>query len=319
MSVEAKLPKELMVGHKPRATIVISGQAHPMRPDAAQKNTFLYDYRMPPNQNEVAYYYVFDYQGTSLHGANVPCHHEVTSDLYTLQVVNRYVSMLESQRGLVNTLVHVTGRGFARTDKVWVGEVEAQTYYVSPHNLAFRVPLVEAGQSYNVRVQSASDVLHVGTFFVDAAVLHPSHPDIQLACGDRMTLGVKVDFDAPAGGIPIRITTDVPQSLIIDPVTVPAGARSVTFPILAAQAGRGELYLEAPGFAECVLPVTVIERQADPLPQADQSAPTLPQSAQDTQDAPPDALNAVPQDLPFDDPFSSSSSPASLPDAPGQL
>ena len=240
--------------------IVVDGQTHPMQSDPLNRDTYFYDYKMPANQNQAAYYYVVNYKA-DFHGTIRT--RQIVSDLHTLKIVNRYVHTLECDRGLVGSKIMIIGRGFNPNDQVKVGEVDAPTHFVSSTALRFTVPHVVPNQVYPVSIHTDGEALHVGLFRVDPSMFHTNLGHIQLVKGEEVMLTIRIDFDAPAEGLPLHITTDIPDSIVMEEVTIPAGERSVSVVIEAAQEGQGTLYIEGLGFAEKALPVLIIQKSEE--------------------------------------------------------
>jgi hypothetical protein len=69
-----------------------------------------------------------------------------------------------------------------------------------------------------------------------------------------------IPAEAPAGGLVLDITTDVPASVIMPEVLIPAGARSVNVVVEGGKPGSGTIYVRAPGFGEASVAITVSGR-----------------------------------------------------------
>ncbi|MEM8549992.1 MAG: IPT/TIG domain-containing protein [Verrucomicrobiota bacterium] len=236
--------------------VVIDGQPQPMQESDLGSGIFKYNYLMPEGRSEAKYYFLLDYQ-TDFKGS-IKDKQLQSEEMYDLRITNRYVITLESYRGPVGSTIPVVGRGFSKFDKVVIGGFEADTTYFSPTSLAFIVPPLPAGDSYRVELASGDAVLPVGSFQVDAARLYVNPTNLALAPGERYILVFGIDFLAPAGGVVIDITTDIPQSIIMPEVVIPEGAKSVSVPMEGGIPGTGTLFVEAPGFNALTVPVSVL-------------------------------------------------------------
>ncbi|MEO0794896.1 MAG: cell surface protein [Verrucomicrobiota bacterium] len=229
--------------------IVVDGTARPMVRSELGKNVFEYDYVMPDGRNAARYYYVLDYARENSK--------EEISEIYDLQLTNRYVITMESLRGPVGAEIPVVGRGFTQFDKIVMGGFEAETNYQSATSLTFIVPALAANQSYRTELVSGHGVVDLGRFQVDGSKMNVFPNPIELQPGERSTLGFSIQFPASNNGLAINVMTDVPGSVIMPEVMIPAGARSVSIPIEGGNAGAGYLYISAAGFNELQIPISV--------------------------------------------------------------
>lgn len=237
--------------------IVINGQTYSMKKDPLLANTFVYDYKMPAEQNHVSYYYLVHYK-TQLHGSIRDCLH--SSDLYRFELINRYAHALEADRGHIGASVTIVGRGFSPSDVVKLGDISAKTTYVSSNTISFTVPLVPGNKAYPVRIQNEQAALHIGSFYVDASDFALSIDCIELVSEDKVEFSIKTNMPALDIDLPLHITTDIPDHIIMDPVVIPAGSTSVTVNLECIGRAKGSLHIQALGFNEKVIPVTIIEK-----------------------------------------------------------
>jgi hypothetical protein len=107
------------------------------------------------------------------------------------------------------------------------------------------VPPVPAGQSYRLSVIGPAGTLDVGTFRVDAISFLVSPAAVVLRTGEQQALTFTIPQPAPAGGMLIDVTTDIPASVIMPEVMVPAGQMSVTIPIQGGNPGVGSLFFRS--------------------------------------------------------------------------
>jgi hypothetical protein len=243
--------------------IVIEGAEHPMTKSPYGELMYEYDYTMPTDRAEAKYYFFLRYNviENGLTHARV-----ITTPVYTLDIVNRYVLTMEATRGPVGASIPVVGRG-----------IEAQTNYGSPNAVTFAVPPLPADQDYAVELHSGTNVFPIGLFHVDGSNLTITPASVELAAGDSGEIVVGMDLDAPGGGVPVDVETDVPASVIMPEVVIPGGARTVSVKIQGGQPGKGSLHFTAPGFNEVVIPVD-IEPAAPPPPPLPPPSPPIQRS-----------------------------------------
>jgi len=234
--------------------IVIDGQIHQMQRSALGQDIYEFDYQIPAGRSEVAYYYLVSYRVETNQGEEV---REAYTAVQRANLANRYVLSLEVNRGPVGARVSVLGRGFTPEDVVTFDGVPARTVFDSPNSLSFFVPSVEAGRNYQVRVSGGSGQQPVGTFRVDSVNLSVSPASLNLRTGETQSLTFTLPNPAPTGGLLIDATTDVPESIIMPEVVVPAGSNTVTVQVTGGQPGSGSLFLQGFGAGEIAVPVSV--------------------------------------------------------------
>lgn len=227
--------------------LVIDGQAREMRPSPVGDLVYEYDYVMPDGRRTAQYYFEMDYE---VNQSGIPKPRNLYTDKYDLMLTNRYVITLESPRGPVGATIPVLGRGFSQYDTLVVGGLEADTVYKSSNALTFTVPPLEENRSYAVYLQGSHGRQYVADFHVDASRIRVTPNDLELPSGQRAILAFAIDFEAPAGGLPIDVTTDIPQSVIMPEVVIPQGERSVSIPVEGGRLGSGMLFIKASGFNE---------------------------------------------------------------------
>lgn len=253
-SVHAKVSETNILPETFKAYLVINGETHLMKGDIRTNPIFELDYPITPSQNEVKYYYCMNYR--SKVNGNI-CEKETKSPVYHLSIANRYISSLEVNRGPVGATIAIMGRGFSADDKVLLGAVEVPTHFLSANTLHFTVPSLPAGHSYPVSVSEGTAVLKVGLFTIDAMMLQISKHAIELNTHEHTSMTITIPHPAPTGGIPVIITTDVPDSAIIPELSIPEGSRTISIPIEGGTPGRGHLFFEAPGFKEAKASIIV--------------------------------------------------------------
>lgn len=229
--------------------VVVDGVERNMVQSDVGKNIFEYDYAIPEGRSEAKYYYFLDYQRENDHS-------EITK-IYKLEITDRYVTAIESVRGPVGAEIPVVGRGFTDFDKIVIGGFEADTTYQSPTSLTFNVPALAPNQSYRAELVSGNGVTDLGRFHVDASKLTVVPAQIKLRPGERTSVAFAVEFPTSNVGLPISVMTNVPNSVVMPEVAIPAGARSVNVPIEGGKPGTGLLFVSAPGYNELQVPVIV--------------------------------------------------------------
>lgn len=246
--------------------VVIDGQKQPMRRSEVGTRIFDFDYVMPEGRNRAKYYFLLDYD---VNYAGNPSPRQITSGLYDMQLTNRYIITMESQRGPVGAEIPVVGRGFTNLDTFVVGGVQAETRFASPQAMSFIVPPLPSGEAYAVDLLSGDATIPIGYFQVDGSKLRAYPESLELATGERSVLIFGIDFEAPANGVPLKVLTDAPASIIIPEVVIPAGARTVSVPVQGGVAGQGNLVVSASGFTGLTIPFTV---EGNVIPAAQQGA-----------------------------------------------
>lgn len=235
--------------------IIIDGQSFNMT-KAAAANAWEFEYHLPPGRTTASYYFICDFSVKS--GGN-PVPHESYSELQNLRIDERYVLRAEANRAPVGARVNVVGAGFTPQDVIYFNHQPARTVFESPASLSFFVPAVPANASYQLQVSGPGGVLPVGTFRVDAADIQVSPSPLTLREGETQMLTFSVATPAPAGGLLIEVTTDIPQSIIMPEVIVPAGATSVDVSVQGGKPGSGSLFYKT-GAGEASIGLTVMAR-----------------------------------------------------------
>lgn len=239
-----------------QGSIVIDGETLPMVRNPVDPSLFDFDYVMPEDQGEAAFYFILNY---AVLGGSTENPRQQVSGLETFQLVNKYVLQMQVDRAPVGRPVAVLGRRFFRSDKIIIGGVEAETLFKSDNEIEFIVPPLPAGQSYFVQLETDGNRVPIGNFMIDLSLLKVAPRSLELVSGESAVLVFSVDFEAPSGGLAVRVTTDIPKSVIMPEVIIPAGARSVSVPVEGADPGVGALFADVPGMKEVVIPVTVAE------------------------------------------------------------
>jgi len=234
--------------------IVVGGESHDMVKDPSIPGIYEFDFKVPPGNSSLGYYFVVNYQ---VEGNGVVADRQAFTALEHASVVSRYVLSLEVNRGPVGARIGILGRGFTSQDLVGFDGTPVRTVYESPTSLGFFVPSMAPGKAYHVTVSGSSGNSDVGTFRIDATDLTVEPASLSLAPGQKQSLTFTVTQPAPAGGMLLDVTTDVPESVIMPEVVVPQGQTSVTVTVEGGKVGSGSLFLKGYGSGEVTIPVSV--------------------------------------------------------------
>jgi len=243
-----------------QARLVINGEKIPMHRVEGKELLFTVDYQFPPGVNELRYYYEMEYEYTNagFRGSTIKYStHENYGRPYTARLINRYPIQLVSSRGRAGDSIDVVGSGFSEMDTIRVAGTEVETIFKDNNSLEFIVPAIPAGKSYPVYLETSSGALELGSFRVDEGALQVIPGSIEIESGGVTQISFQIEGVAPAGGFPINVTTDVPTSVIMSEVVIPAGSRSVSVIVEGGAAGSGRLFVEAPGFGAQEVPIRV--------------------------------------------------------------
>lgn len=254
ISAATDFENESVVPGTLKMDIVIDGQRHEMEPSAVGEGMWDFTYRIPENRDAAAFYFIAYYD--SFIRDSIVAKNEQT-DLFRVNLANRYVITMESERGPVGARIPVVGRGFTEFDTILVGGLEAETAYGTPNAICFIVPALEADKGYQVEIDGASGRLPIGVFRVDAARMQVSPTTLRIPAGQRGVFVVGIPSSAPRGGLPVTALTDIPESLVMPEIIIPHGSRTVSVPFEGRTPIRGELHLKAPGFNDVRVPVII--------------------------------------------------------------
>jgi hypothetical protein len=234
--------------------IIIDGQNFKMNKSPVGEGIYELDYQLPAGRDEMAYYYLVSYQ---VENSGVVRDREVYTDIKHTKIIRRNVVALLANRGPVGARISVLGRGFTPQDIVYVNNTPARTVFESPNALSFFVPALDPNRNYSVSLGGASGNTALGTFRVDPATLQVSPSSLTLRAGERQSLTFSMPQPAPAGGLLLDVTTDVPESVIMPEVVVPAGQTGTSVTVQGGKPGTGSLFLKGYGSGEISVPITV--------------------------------------------------------------
>jgi hypothetical protein len=223
-----------------RPRIIIDGQAYPMNRSPAGVDLWEFDYQLPAGRTSASYYFICDYKTKGSSDAQ-----DLYSELQTLNIAGRYVIRPEATRAPVGSRVSILGAGFTTADIVYFDNTPTRTVFESPSSLSFFVPAVAPGHSYKLTVRGAGVGLDVGSFRVDAISFQVYPSALVLRPGEQQAVTFTIPQPAPAGGLLIDVTTDIPDSVVMPVVMVPANATSVTVPVQGGKPGTGSLFFRS--------------------------------------------------------------------------
>lgn len=239
-----------------RVQIVINGQIHDMRQSAFSDDIYEYDFAMPPGVTEAAYYVLLNYEVPGSQGSPIRSYY---SPLTRIKLTNRYVFTIEANRGPTGARIGVVGRGFTPQDVVYLDSTPTRTVYESPNSVSFQVPAIASG-NYRVTLNSPVGNQDIGTFHVDGVALNVAPSSLSIRRGERANLLFSIGSPAPAGGLLVNVTTDIPHSVIMPEVIIPAGQSSVSVTVQGGEPASGSLFVGAAGKGEIAVPVSVTSR-----------------------------------------------------------
>lgn len=230
--------------------IIIDGVPHEML--KTDNLNFTFDYKIDENKHTAAYYYEISYLLNKREKS-------IKSKIFRLNIINRYAIGFECNRGRPYCEISLLGRGFTEGDKVVIGGYTCDTAFISPNVLTFKIPFIDGGKSYKAILDSDNGNIGLGEFFVDTLTISTEPTKLKLNSGDRQLLTITIDIDAPEFGLPLDITTDIPESVIMHDVSIQPGMRTATVIVEGGQPGEGSLFISAHGFTDCILPISVGE------------------------------------------------------------
>jgi len=234
--------------------LIIDGERHLMQPSRVGAEFYEFDYALAPGRSEIAYYFLVNYEVRS-NDRNVPA--EAYTELARASITGRYVYSLEANRGPVGARISVIGRGFSPQDSVRFDGAPVRSHYESVSSLSFIVPALEIGREYQVSLYGVRGATPLGSFRIDGSKLLVTPSALSLRTGAVQSLTFTLPQPAPLGGLLLDVTTDIPSSVIMDEVIVPAGQSSVTINVQGGTPGTGSLFLKGHDSGELTIPVRV--------------------------------------------------------------
>jgi hypothetical protein len=236
--------------------VVVAAEVHDMRESATIPGIYEFDYHLPPGQTSLTYYYLVDFKSSGNGNIN---DNQANSGYEHVDIVSHYVVSLEVNRGPVGARIGVLGRGFTPKDLIGFDGTPVRTVFESSTSLGFYVPALATGRTFHVTLSSASGNSDVGSFRIDPSDVTADPASLNLTPGQKQTLTFTVGQPAPAGGLLLDVTTDVPESVIMPEVVVPEGQTTVSVTVEGGKPGNGSLFLKGYGGGEVTVPVAVAQ------------------------------------------------------------
>ncbi len=256
LQTEVDLQDRKVLAESVQVSLVVGGETWPMVQDPTNTALWSYDYKLPSGFDEATYYFQADYLSEKENGAQAT--RTLKSDLQVFRLENRYVGNLASYRGPVGVEIAVQGRGFTKYDAITIGGEKTTTRYLSENELRFTIPPLPSGIDYPVQlIGGPHGALDIGNFRIDQSTLGVTPNSLEIQSGDTATLLFKIDFEAPGGGIPIDIKTDVPSSVIMPEATIAEGDKTVNVPVRGGEIGEGKMIISADGYETVEIPVRI--------------------------------------------------------------
>ncbi|MBL9202989.1 MAG: cell surface protein [Opitutaceae bacterium] len=244
-----------VTGLDPR--IVVDGQNHGMKKSPLGEGLYDFEYQVPAGRDRLAYYFLVNY---SVEGNGVLTPQESYTQVNQVAIENRYVTRLQVNRGPVGALISVVGRGFTPQDTIQFDGASVRTVLVSPNELNFFVPPLDAGRTYKVLIRGTTGNTDAGVFRIDPTTVTVNPTSLALRTGERQPLTFTLANPAPAGGTLLDVTTDVPDSVIMPEVIAKPGQMSVSVTVEGGRPGKGSLFLKGFGTGEISIPIEVSPR-----------------------------------------------------------
>ncbi|MDR2576832.1 MAG: IPT/TIG domain-containing protein [Puniceicoccales bacterium] len=235
-----------------RAKVIVDGKARGMRRSGF--DAYIYEYAMPKDHSNISYYFDIDYVQRHETG-NRP--KSCKSNTFTLELSNRYVLGLDSTRGTPGTRITVIGRGFGKDDVVMVGSVPAETHFESATALQFFVPALPSGSGYLLTIANEDGSIPAGKFRIDSGSISAVPRNVDLHVGERVNIVLTASAAAPEHGLPVDITTDIPDAICVEDTSIPRGRCSINFMVEGVAPAEGTFFVNVEGFRTLAIPICV--------------------------------------------------------------
>jgi len=264
LQTEVDIQDRAVVQDTVQLSVVIGKETVPMVKGQISDKIWSCDYKLPEKYDKAHFYYVATYQ--VLH-ARLLKPRRVKSQLYRFQLENRFVGNLLAYRAPIGNKISIQGRGFTKHDQVQFGSEIVATKFLSENELQFTVPPLPSGIDYSLQLIGGAGKLPIGDFRIDESEMQVDPKVAELASGEVVTFLFRIDFEAPEGGLPVKIETDVPDSIIMPKIRIPSGAKSVSAPLKGGSPGNGSIFVNVPGIKEVAIPVTVTGNAPEIIPE----------------------------------------------------
>lgn len=254
LQTEVDVQDKAVVKDTIQVSVVIGGETKPMVKGQIGDSIWSSDYKLPAGFDEAHFYFVAEYHVLR---EDLLKPRRIKSQLYRFQLENRYVGNLLAYRAPISSKISVQGRGFTKYDQVKFGSEIADTKFLSENELQFIVPALPSGINYPLQLIGGAGKLPIGDFRIDESEIRVDPNVIEVTSGDVVTLLFTIDFKAPSGGLPVKIETDAPASVVMPEIRIAEGDRGVNAPLKGGSPGSGSLFVSVPGIKEVVIPITV--------------------------------------------------------------
>ena len=240
MQTEVDIQDKAVVDDTVKVNLVIGAESHPMVRGQVSDSIWSYDYKLPKGYSQANYYFVAEYHVLR---ENLLKPRQIKSQLYRFQLENRYVGNLLAYRAPVGRKISVQGRGFSKYDQVQFGPEIATTKLISENELQFVVPSLPSGVDYPLEVIGSSK-LPIGNFRIDQAIMAVDPKVLELDSGEIVQLLFEIDFEAPPGGLAVKVETDVRGLIEMSEVRIAEG--DLSFIEIAGQRANGTQVITGP-------------------------------------------------------------------------
>lgn len=239
--------------------LIIDGERHPLKAEELTPAFYFYDHTMTADRTNAKYYFELNYQQNNRGKLK---NYTVKTPLSEFQIQERCCFCLDNERGPVGAEIKVLGRGFSEGDRIILGEYNAPTSYVSDNVLSFQIPPVVAGKTYPVYTLCNGDKNFVGNLLVDNSRFSVDPKSLELSKGEKTDLLIEASSTLSTD-LYVNVTTDVPDSVIMPEVRIPAGENSAHVTIEGGEPGKGSLFISAQGFDELEVPIQVADEATE--------------------------------------------------------
>ncbi|MDR2769380.1 MAG: hypothetical protein LBB19_02375 [Puniceicoccales bacterium] len=253
-TVHSRLLEKQVVADSFKPSIVIDGETHALQKESFDAHFFFYDHTIHPQRTEADYYFSLTYDKNSRGRIRSKT---TKSPLAKLIIQERCVFSLDTDRAPIGADVNVLGRGFTSGDRIVVGDCNAPTQCISENVLSFKVPLLVANKSYPVWLLSNEFKVFIGNLLLDNGTLSVDMDSIELESGKSIEVTFSTSQTVSGSGLYINVTTNIPDSVIMPEVIIPANEDHVTVQIEGGEVGQGHLFANAIGYDDLSIPIQV--------------------------------------------------------------
>lgn len=234
--------------------LVIDGREIALQADPLAPTFYFCDYPLDTSRTEAKYYFQLRYkQNVRGNLRSFWC----KTPLADFRIQEGCCLSLEAERAPIWSQLKVLGCGFNERSGIRVGEYNAVTTFISENVLSFQVPAVASGKAYPIYYLCDDNVCFISNLLID-----PNHFSVvpeDIHCYQEEKVEMTIGVSSPVSeDLYVHVTTNVPNSVIMPEVRIPAGEANVSVTIEGGEEGRGYLYISAQGFEEVQVPISVI-------------------------------------------------------------